>query len=70
MKQYKVIAYREGMLGSLFLGQSKVNPVKFTDFLNENARQGWRVITMEKDIQRMLLLFRREAYIVLMEKDA
>ncbi|HLD67583.1 MAG TPA: DUF4177 domain-containing protein [Pseudomonas sp.] len=70
MKQYKVVIYREGMLGSLLLGGSKVDPVKFSDFLNKNANEGWRVITMEKDLRRMLLLWKREAYLVVMEKDA
>ena len=70
MKQYKVIIYQESMLGSLLLGASKVNPVKFSEFLNSNARDGWRVVTMEKDIRRMLLLWKREAYLVVMERDA
>lgn len=70
MKQYKVVIYQEGMLGSLLLGASKVDPVRFTDFLNKNAAQGWRVVTMEKDIRRMLLLWRREGYIVVMEREA
>ena len=70
MKQYKVVIYQEGMLGSLFLGASKVDPVRFTEFLNKNAREGWRAVTMEKDIRRMLLLWKREAYLVILEKDA
>lgn len=69
MKEYKVVIYQEGMLGSLLLGQSKVNPVKFTHFLNSNAKEGWRVVTMEKDIRRMLLVFSREAYVVIMERE-
>jgi hypothetical protein len=64
-----VVIYQEGMLGSLLLGASKVDPVRFTDFLNKNAREGWRVITMEKDIRRMLLLWRREAYVVVLERE-
>src|SRR5262245_1303582 len=68
VKQYKAVIYQEGMLGSLLLGASKVDPVRFTAFLNQNAKQGWRVVTMEKDIRRMLLLWRREGYIVIMEK--
>lgn len=48
MKEYKVVIYQEGMLGSLLLGSSKVDPIKFTHFLNQNAQQGWAVITMEK----------------------
>jgi len=54
------------MLGSLLLAGAKVDPVKLSDFLNKNAQNGWRVVTMEKDIRRMLLFFKREAYVILM----
>ncbi len=67
--EYKVVIYQEGMLGSLLLGGSKVDPVKFSEFLNENAKEGWRVTTMEKDIRRMLLFWKREAYVVLMGRE-
>ncbi len=67
--QYKVVIYQEGMLGSLLLGQSKVNPVRFTEFLNANAAEGWEVVTMEKDIRRMLLFWKREGYIVILKKE-
>jgi hypothetical protein len=70
MKQYKVVIYQEGMIGSLFFGASKVDPVGFSEFLNKHAKEGWRVVTMEKDIRRMLLLWSREAYLVVMERDA
>jgi hypothetical protein len=69
MKEYKVVLYQEGMLGSLLLGSSKVDPVRFSDFLNKNAQDGWRVVTMEKDIRRMFLFWNREAYLVVMERD-
>ena len=55
--EYKVVIYQEGMLGSLLLGSSKVDPIRFSEFLNVQAQQGWRVQTMEKDIRRMLLFF-------------
>ncbi len=67
--EYKVVLYREGMLGSLFLGSSKVDPVRFSDFLNRNAAEGWRVVTMEKESRRMLLFFDREAFMVIMERE-
>lgn len=67
--EYKVVIYQEGMLGSLLLGGSKVNPVKFTEFLNQNAANGWRVQTMEKDIRRMLLFWKREAYVVILGRE-
>ena len=69
MIEYKAVIYQEGMLGSLVLGQSKVNPVKFSAFLNENASAGWEVVTMEKDIRRMLLLWKREGYVVIMKRE-
>ena len=68
-KEYKVVIFQEGMLGSLFLGASKANPVKFTAFLNTHAKEGWRVVTMEKDVRRMLLFWSREAYLLVLEKD-
>ena len=69
MKEYKVVIYREGVLGSLFLGESKVDPERFTKFLNEHAADGWRVVTMEREIRRMLLVSSREAYLVVLERD-
>lgn len=69
MKEYQVVIYQEGMLGSLVLGASKVDPVRFAEFLNEHAAKGWRVITMEKDVRRMLAFWTREAYLVVMERD-
>lgn len=70
MKEYKVIVYREGMFGTLFFGASKIDPESFTRFLNEHAKQGWKVIAIERDIARMLLVSKRETYLVILERDA
>jgi hypothetical protein len=70
MKEYQVLIYQEGLLGSMFLGQSKVDPERFADFLNRHARDGWRVVTMERESRRALLLWAREAFLVVMERDA
>ena len=69
MLEYKAVLYQEGMLGSLLLGESKIDPLKFTQFLNKNAQAGWEVVTMEKDKRRMLLLWQREAYIVILKRE-
>lgn len=69
MLEYKAIIYQEGILGSLILGQSKVDPVRFSKFLNINAEDGWEVVTMEKDNRRMLLFWSREGYIVIMKRE-
>ena len=69
MKEYKVVIYQESAFSSLLLGAAKVDPVRFTEFLNANAKKGWRVVTMEKDLRRMFLFWKREAYVVILEKD-
>ena len=69
MKEYKVVIYREPLLGSIFLGGSRVNPERYTEFLNKNAAAGWRVITMEREQRRELLFFKREAFLTILERD-
>ncbi len=66
--EYKVVIYRESMLGSLFLSGSKVDPLKFSEFLNKNGDQGWEVVTMEREARRMLLFFSREAFLVVLKR--
>ena len=66
--EYKVAIYRESLLGSLFLGDSKVDPVKFSDFLNANGEEGWEVVAMERENRRMLLFFSREAFLCVMKR--
>lgn len=67
--EYKVVVYRESMIGPLFLGGSKVDPMRFSEFLNRNGEQGWKVVTMEKEERRMMLFFSREAFLVVMERE-
>ena len=67
--EYKVAVYREPLLGSLLLGGSKVNPERYTEFLNKNAAKGWRVKTMEREIRREFLFFKREAFLTILERE-
>ena len=69
MKEYKVVIYREPLLGSLIFGESKTNPVRFSELLNTNAREGWRVITMGHESRRELLFWKREGHIVVLERE-
>ena len=55
--------------GSIFLGGSRVDPERYSQFLNKNAQEGWRVVTMEREIRRMLLVSSREAYLVILERE-
>lgn len=67
--EYKVVVYRENLLGSLFLGDSKVDPIRFSEFLSANGEQGWEVATMEREQRRMLLFFSREAFLVVLKRE-
>lgn len=68
MMEYKVVLYRESLLGSLLLGESKVDTKKFSNFLNTHAEDGWEVVTMEKEKRRALIFFSREAFLVILRR--
>lgn len=67
--EYKVAIYREPLLGSIFLGGSRVDPMRYSNFLNENAQEGWEVITMERELRRELIFFKREAFLTIMKRE-
>jgi hypothetical protein len=70
MKEYKIGIYQEPVASSILLpGGAKVDPVRFAGFLNQNAREGWRVVTIERESRRALAFFRVEAMVVVFEKD-
>ncbi|MCO6552342.1 MAG: DUF4177 domain-containing protein [Gilliamella sp.] len=69
MKEYKVVVFQESALSSLILGSAIANEVKFSEFLNKHAQEGWRVVTMEKDLRRLFLFWTREAYLIVMERE-
>ena len=66
---YKVVIYREPLLGSIFLGGSRVDPVRYSGLLNDNAKDGWRVITMQKESRREFFLFKRESFVTILERE-
>lgn len=69
MKEYKALIYQEGALGSLLLGESKIDPVRLTTFLNHHAAEGWRVVTLERENRRMFGLWNREAMVIILERE-
>ncbi len=70
MKEYKIGIYQEPLAGSILLpGGAKVDPHRFADFLNLNASERWRVVTIERESRRALALFKVEAMVVVFERD-
>jgi hypothetical protein len=66
--EYKTVIYKEGLFSSVILGDSKVDPERLTEMLNQFGRQGWRVVTMERESRRSLLFFNREAFLIVLER--
>ena len=69
MKEYKVFLYSENVFSSIFFNVGKVNPLRLTEALNEQAEEGWEVKTMEKENRRTLLFFTRETLVFILERD-
>jgi hypothetical protein len=71
IKEYKIGIYHESIAGSILLpGGAKVDPQRFAAFLNQNAREGWRVVTIEREMRRAVIFFSTEAMVVVFERDA
>ena len=69
MKEYKVFLYAEGVLSGIFLNGGKVNPIRLTEALNRQAKEGWEVKTMERENRRTALFFSREAFLFVLERE-
>ena len=68
MNEALVAHYNESALSTLFLGSAKVNTERLTEFLNEYTAQGYSVKAVEREYRRMLLFFKREAFIIFLER--
>lgn len=68
MNEALVVNYNESALSTLFLGSAKVNTERLTKFLNTYLKQGFSIKAVQREQRRMLLFFRREAFIIFLEK--
>jgi len=69
VKEYKVVKYKESFIKAILLGQSKISPKRFSKFLNRYADEGWSAMHTDKSIDSILLLFSRESYIIIFQRD-
>jgi hypothetical protein len=68
-KQYKVEIIKEGALGTLFLGASKMPIRKMEEVMNQYGADGWNMDFMVIEKHRMLLFWQREAAIITFSKE-
>jgi hypothetical protein len=69
VKEYKVVKYKENIIKAVLFGQAKVSPRGFTKFLNRHSREGWSAISIDKSVDSVFLLFSRENYVIVLEKE-
>ncbi len=69
MKEYKIFLYSENVWASIFFNGGKVNPVKLSEALNNQAAEGWEVKALQRENRRTFLFFSREAFVFVLERD-
>ncbi|MFQ5673943.1 MAG: DUF4177 domain-containing protein [Nitrospinales bacterium] len=63
-KEFKVEVIKEGALGTLLLGASKLPVDKMEEILNQYGAEGWDLAFMVIESHRFLLFWTREAAVV------
>ena len=68
-KEYKVEIIKEGALGTIILGSSKLPLKKMEDVMNKYGENGWDVTFQLIEKHRMLFLWSREAVIITFSRN-
>ena len=68
-KEYKVEVVKEGALGTIFLGSSKMPLKKMEEVMNKYGKDGWDVSFQVIEKARMWLFWQREAVIITFVKN-
>ena len=66
--EYKVIDVADGAISSLLLGEGRIETEVLQAYLNAMASEGWRMVFMEKVMQRQLVISQRETLMVTFER--
>lgn len=68
-KEYKVEIIKEGAIGTILFGSSKLPLKKMTEVMNKYGEDGWDVNFQLIEKHRLLFLWSREAIIITFSRD-
>ena len=66
--EYKVIDVADGSISSFLLGEGRIETSVLEAYLNAMAADGWRMVFMEKVMQRHLVISDRETLMITFER--
>lgn len=66
--EYKVIDVADGAISSLLLGEGRIETAVLQAYINAMASEGWRMVFMEKVMQRHLVISDRETLMITFER--
>lgn len=66
--EYKVIDVADGSISSLLLGEGRIETNVLQTYINAQASEGWRMVFMEKVMQRHLVISDRETLMITFER--
>jgi Domain of unknown function (DUF4177) len=66
--EYKVIDVADGSISSLLLGEGRIETNVLQAYINAMASDGWRMVFMEKVMQRHLVISDRETLMITFER--
>jgi len=66
--EYKVIDVADGSVSSFLLGEGRIETNVLEAYLNAMAADGWRLVFMEKVLQRHLVISDRETLMITFER--
>ncbi len=66
--EYKVIDVADGSVSSFLLGEGRIETAVLQAYLNAMAAEGWRLVFMEKVMQRHLVVSDRETLMITFER--
>lgn len=66
--EYKVIDVADGAISSFLLGEGRIETGVLEAYINAMASEGWRMVFMEKVMQRHLVITDRETLMITFER--